>query len=208
MERRHQQIRAEIAEAAMRLFADRGFDDVTMDDVATAAGASRRTVYRHFPTKGDLVFERPRGWVRHFADVIAEAPPGDSGLDRCLRGLRSVATLVDTTDEAIFVGFQVYLQVPSLRGSHARLDDEVFALIAALADTDLPDDDNKATDTAIIAGALVGTLNGVLAAWATQWPDKTMTELMDHALQRIRPALTRDGADRFSPSGSNIAAAQ
>lgn len=203
-ERRHQQIRAEIAEAAIDLFADRGFDAVTMDDVAEASGASRRTVYRHFPTKGDLMFERPRGWVRHFAEVVADRHPGDSGLDRCWRGLRSVASRIDATDEAVFVGFQIYLQTPSLRGTHARLDDEVFSHISALAADDLPDHDNKTTDTAIIAGALVGTLNGVLAAWAMQWPDKTMTDLMDHALERIRPVLTRDGSHRFSP-GPTIA---
>ena len=190
---------------AMDLFAERGFDNVTMDDVAAAAGASRRTVYRHFPTKGDLVFERPRGWVRLFADVVADTPPGESGLDRCWRGLRAVADLVDATDEAVFVGFKIYLQIPSLRGSHARLDDEVFALIAALADSDLPDHDDKVTDTAFIAGALVGTLNGVLAAWASQWPDKSMTELMDHALVRISPALTGDGR-RFDP-GPGVEAA-
>ena len=103
----------------MRLFADRGFDAVTMDDVAAASGASRRTVYRHFPTKADLVFERPRGWVRHFDEVVADGPADQSGLQRCLRGLRSVARLVDDTDEAVFVSFQVYLQNPSLRGSHA-----------------------------------------------------------------------------------------
>ena len=203
-ERRHQQIRAEIAEAAIGLFADRGFDAVTMDDVAEASGASRRTVYRHFSTKGDLMFERPRGWVRHFAEVVADRHPGDSGLDRCVRGLRSVARCIDATDEAVFVGFQVYLQTPSLRGTHARLDDEVFSHISALAAEDLPDDEDKVTETAVLAGALVGTLNGVLAAWAMQWPDKTMVELMDHALERVRPVLTGDGSRGFS-SGSTSA---
>ncbi len=187
----------------MHLFADRGFDAVTMDDVASAAGASRRTVYRHFPTKSDLMFERPRGWVRHFDEVVADGPAEESGLGRCVRGLRSVARMIDSTDEAVFVGFQVYLQTPSLRGGHARLDDEVFARISALAQTDLPDDDNKITDSAIIAGAFVGTLNGVLAAWAMQWPDKPMEELMDHALERIKPIISPDDQpQRSDPSGS------
>jgi AcrR family transcriptional regulator len=171
------------------LFADRGFDAVTMDDVAAAAGASRRTVYRHFPTKGDLVFERPRGWVSHFDEIVADVHPGESGLERCLRALRSVAGLIDATDEAVFVGFQLYLQTPSLRVIHARLDDEVFVRISTLANEDLPGDDDKVTDAAIVAGALVGALNGVLTAWAMQWPDKTMTELMDHALKRLKPVL-------------------
>jgi AcrR family transcriptional regulator len=187
----------------MNLFAERSFDDVTMDDVAAASGASRRTVYRHFPTKADLMFERPRGWVRHFDEVVANGPANESGLERCVRGLRSVARLIDSTDEAVFVGFQVYLQTPSLRGGHARLDDEVFARISALAQADLPDDDNAVTDSSIIAGAFVGTLNGVLAAWAMQWPDKPMVELMDHALERIRPIASLDHpTQRLEPSGA------
>lgn len=181
----------------MNLFAERGFDEVTMDDVAVASGASRRTVYRHFPTKGDLVFERPRGWVRHFDEVVAAGPADEAGLTRCLRALRSVAQLIDDTDEAVFVGFQVYLQTPSLRGSHARLDDEVFARISALAQADLPDDANKITNSAIIAGALVGTLNGVLTAWALQWPDQPMTTLMGHALDRLSPVFAADPAQGF-----------
>jgi AcrR family transcriptional regulator len=207
IERRHQQIRAEIAQAAMGLFADRGFDDVTMDDVAAAAGASRRTVYRHFPTKGDLVFERPRGWVRHFDEIVVDLHVGESGLDRCFRALRSVADLIEASDEAVFVGFKIYLQTPSLRGIHARLDDEVFSRISALVAPDLPDNDDKVSDTAIIAGALVGTLNGVLAAWAMQWPDRSMTELMDHALQRLNPALTRVRGPKKTRSPRSTSAA-
>ena len=78
----------------------------------------------------------------------------------------------------------------------------MFARICVLAQGDLPDDDNKVTDSAIIAGALVGTLNGVLSAWAMQWPDRSMTALMDHALERISPALTTDEGQRFGPSRS------
>ena len=62
-ERRHEQTRTEIADAAVRLFLERGFTETTMDDVAAAAGVSRRTAYRHFPSKDDLVFEQPRRWL-------------------------------------------------------------------------------------------------------------------------------------------------
>jgi hypothetical protein len=41
-----------------------------------------------------------------------------------------------------------------------------------------------------IAGVLVGTLNGVIATWVLRWPDKSMAEVMEHALQRISPLLT------------------
>jgi flagellar motor component MotA len=57
----------------------------------------------------------------------------------------------------------------------------------ALAERDLPSDANKITDAAIIAGALVGTLNGVIGAWVLQWPNKPMTDLMEHSLKRMLP---------------------
>jgi AcrR family transcriptional regulator len=49
--------RQEIAEQAMRLFAKRGFDHVTVAEVAGAAGVSEKTVYNYFPTKEDLFFD-------------------------------------------------------------------------------------------------------------------------------------------------------
>src|SRR2546430_1522303 len=48
--------RQEIADQAMKLFAQRGFDGVTVAEVATAADVSEKTVYNYFPTKEDLFF--------------------------------------------------------------------------------------------------------------------------------------------------------
>ncbi|MGO3886783.1 MAG: TetR family transcriptional regulator [Mycetocola sp.] len=47
---------AVIAGVALELFESRGFDEVTMDDVAAACGVSRRTLFRLFPSKGELVW--------------------------------------------------------------------------------------------------------------------------------------------------------
>jgi AcrR family transcriptional regulator len=49
--------RQEIADRAMQLFAQRGFDRVTVAEVADAAGVSEKTVYNYFPTKEDLFFD-------------------------------------------------------------------------------------------------------------------------------------------------------
>jgi AcrR family transcriptional regulator len=198
-DRRHQQTRAEIAQAAIALFRESGFETVTMEDVAAAAGTSRRTVYRHFPSKDDLVFEHPRSWILHFDEVVAENAP-DPGISRCLRALRSIANLIDSTAGSVHSAYAVYLQTPSLRGNHGLLDDECFSRFYALADTDLPDDDNKITDAAIIAGALVGTLNGVIAAWVLHWPNRPMVELMEHALKRIRPILPTNKRPSTDPA--------
>jgi AcrR family transcriptional regulator len=54
--RKRDETRRVIAEAAMRLFIERGFDDVTVAEVAEAADVSVNTVFNHFPTKEDLFF--------------------------------------------------------------------------------------------------------------------------------------------------------
>jgi AcrR family transcriptional regulator len=57
-ERKKRQTREAIAAAAMELFMARGFDEVTVADVARAADVSEKTVFNYFPTKEDLVLHR------------------------------------------------------------------------------------------------------------------------------------------------------
>ena len=73
--------REAIAATARRLFAERGFDAVTVAEIAAAADVSEKTVFNHFPTKEDLAFAgREEGIARLVAD-ITERPPGTSVLD-------------------------------------------------------------------------------------------------------------------------------
>ncbi len=79
--RKKRAAREAIAAAARRLFAERGFDAVTVAEVAAAADVSEKTVFNHFPTKEDLAFAgREQGLMRLVTD-IAERPPGASVLD-------------------------------------------------------------------------------------------------------------------------------
>jgi AcrR family transcriptional regulator len=73
--------RESIAATARRLFAERGFDTVTVAEIAAAADVSEKTVFNHFPTKEDLAFAgREEGIARLVAD-IKERPAGTSVLD-------------------------------------------------------------------------------------------------------------------------------
>jgi AcrR family transcriptional regulator len=67
-DRQRAQIRADIRRAAYALFLERGYDAVTTEEIALAAGVSPRTLFRHIPTKEDLVL----GPVRHAGSAIAE----------------------------------------------------------------------------------------------------------------------------------------
>src|SRR4051812_18253586 len=67
--------RLEIERVALALFADRGFDETTVEDIAAAAGISRRTFFRYFATKNDVVWGDFDDGLRHFADSLDAADP-------------------------------------------------------------------------------------------------------------------------------------
>src|SRR5262245_871773 len=55
-ERRRQRTEDSLREAALRLFSERGYDETSVDEVADAAGVGRRTFFRYFTSKEDLLF--------------------------------------------------------------------------------------------------------------------------------------------------------
>lgn len=70
--------RQEIADRAMQLFAARGFDHVTVAEVAAAAGVSEKTVFNYFPTKEDLFYDEVPQREAALVEAIRSRRPGES----------------------------------------------------------------------------------------------------------------------------------
>jgi AcrR family transcriptional regulator len=79
-ERKKQRTRQLIAETARRLFGERGFDRVTVAEIARAAEVSEQTVFNYFPTKEDLVYWRLRSFEDELLGPIRERSPGEPAL--------------------------------------------------------------------------------------------------------------------------------
>jgi AcrR family transcriptional regulator len=77
-ERRKQESRQAISGAAMALFEAQGFDEVTISQIADAAGVSKMTVTNYFPRKEDLVFDRAEVIIGSLAGAAAARAPGES----------------------------------------------------------------------------------------------------------------------------------
>ena len=96
-ERRKQQTRQAISDIATRMFVARGFDEVTIAQVADAAGVAKMTVTNYFPRKEDLVFDRAEAVERHLAGVIAARAPGESMLAAIRRDYAGAVARADVT---------------------------------------------------------------------------------------------------------------
>ncbi len=73
--RRRSTTRDHITDVAIDLFATYGFDEVSVDDVAQAAGIARRTLFRYYPSKNAIPWGDFDAHLEHFRDLLAELDP-------------------------------------------------------------------------------------------------------------------------------------
>ncbi len=129
--------REAIAATARRLFAERGFDAVTVAEIAAAADVSEKTVFNHFPTKEDLAFAGREEGIAQLVAAIA----GRAGTDSVLDVFRALTATV--IDDFVARGDEDLLAVAKiLRGSRTlqeRLtvgwEAGAAAITAAIAET-------------------------------------------------------------------------
>jgi AcrR family transcriptional regulator len=88
-ERRKARTRAEVREIAQRLFAERGFDGVTIADVAASANVAVQTVFNHFETKEGLFFDGRTPWVESLAAAVTQRAAGEDPVTAFRRALES-----------------------------------------------------------------------------------------------------------------------
>ena len=77
-DRQRAQIRADIRRAAFRLFVERGYDGVTTEEIATAAGVSPRTFFRHVPTKEEVLLAPVRYGGAAIVILLEQRPVSES----------------------------------------------------------------------------------------------------------------------------------
>jgi len=90
--RKKQRTRQEIADAALLLFAKRGFDAVTVADIARAADVSEQTIYNYFKTKESLVFDEDEAFEARFVAMVRDRPKTQSLIDSVRAEARAFLT--------------------------------------------------------------------------------------------------------------------
>jgi AcrR family transcriptional regulator len=117
-ERKKQQTRELIAETARRLFGERGFEAVTVAEIARAADVSAQTVFNYFPTKEDLVYWRLESFEEELLGTIRDRAPGEPALaafGRFVRAPRGMLASYDPeTRERLAALTRMIVSSPSL----------------------------------------------------------------------------------------------
>jgi AcrR family transcriptional regulator len=137
-ERKKQQTRERIAETARELFAQRGFENVPVAEIARAADVSEQTVFNYFPTKEDLVYWQLGAFEEELLATIREREPGESALDAFGRFLLAQRGLLGRQDaearERLAKITRMIAESPALVAREqqifARYTDSLAALLA------------------------------------------------------------------------------
>src|SRR5579859_1799427 len=130
--------RRHIADTAARLFAERGYEHVSVTDVARAAEVAEQTVYNYFPTKEQLVTDREQQVQDRLCDLIRSRPsavsPATAIRDFVLEAVAGIASI----PPEIWRGELGYLAAisPTVHRLVLELTDrQAAALAAAISDT-------------------------------------------------------------------------
>ena len=135
-ERKKQQTYDALSEAAIALFLERGFDEVSVTDIAGAANVSKPTLFKYFPTKQDLVLHRIADHRHESARVVTAAavPPIRALREHFLAGLVARDPITGLNDHPqVLAYYRLVFTTPALTTRlHQFMDDDESALADAL----------------------------------------------------------------------------
>jgi AcrR family transcriptional regulator len=151
-ERKKQRTQALIEDTALRLFLERGFEAVTIAEIAQAADVDAKTIYNYFPSKPDLVFQRLEAFEQALLDAVREREAGESILAAFARfvldsqglladedaseHLRGINRMITTSpallahEEQVFARFTTSLAALIAEETGARSDDVQPSVVA------------------------------------------------------------------------------
>lgn len=166
--------RQAISEVATRLFAERGFEAVTVDEIARAAGVSRMTLFNYFPRKEDLVVDREPEMLAMIRTAVDGSEP--------LAGLRTLFTDLTRQGHPLMGAVEGVSGFLALVSSSPVLVARLWSLADAMeAELNrlLRERRHGEVDARILAAA-------VTALWRAAWREGSRRVVAGEAVTRVR----------------------
>jgi len=190
-ERKKQQTRDTIARVAIELFAERGYDEATLAEIAEAADVSPRTIFAYFDSKEEILFCDAPAQLEELRHALAQRPEGSTTID-ALRGLLSS---IPPPDELAMLRKRIILASPAL---NLKLRARVAELEPVLAESFAKDlgsdpDDVRAV---LIAASATAAFKAVHDRLEAESVGETISHedamaIVDEVLEFLRGGLDR-----------------
>jgi AcrR family transcriptional regulator len=162
---------------------------VTVDEIASAAGVSRRTFVRYFSSKEDVVFAFLDHWARRLFEEIAARPPEEAPVTAVHHALEQhMAAYQSDTDRAMAL-VRLVRQTPSLRAQEHITREQTRLGIAEALGHRLGVDAEQDTRPHILASIAVAPLDAAFEMWFGARSGEDICSLLDEALATFQREL-------------------
>jgi AcrR family transcriptional regulator len=184
-------MRRELAAAAMELFAAKGYEATTVDEIAARAGVARRTFFRHFRSKEEAIFPDHDDTLVRAEAVLNAAPAHEHPLDTVCRGIKEVMRMYAASPAVSVERYRLTREVPTLRereiASVARYE-RLFTryLLGHFDERDHTDGNDDPLLAEVAASAVVTAHNHVLRRWLRAGGQGDVEGRLDHAFEIVR----------------------
>ena len=186
-ERTRRTVRGELAQLAMDLFVENGYDETTIDDLAAAAGMSKRTFFRYFASKEELVMGKYEVLGEQLAEDLA-ARPADEPIWVSLRQVfGQIVDHVESGGTAAVAMEKMVRDHPALNASYLERVSRMQELLHDEARTRTGWPDPADPRTAAIVGAAFSCLMAAWATWLTTNQAQPFGDLLDQTMDAIQP---------------------
>lgn len=187
-ERTRRAVQAELTAAALDLFVEQGYDATPVEQIAEAAGMSRRSFHRYFGSKDEVIVAVVAAAGERISTALAERPAGEppwTALRRSFDG--PVASMSDARSLALT---RMMRDSPSLHASHlhrqASWRQSLTAVLAPRLAGDLDDDQRRLHATALAAAALA-CLEAAQAEWSDHNGQRPLGDILDTVMNAVAP---------------------
>jgi AcrR family transcriptional regulator len=187
-ERKKERTRAELTDAAFRLFEERGFDETTIEDIVEQVEVSPRTFFRYFDSKEDVVIGFFDDMGLELRSMLAARPPDEPPFDALRGALGSLVDLYEERADRVIAAKRLAYETPAIRArlldKHARWENGVTEELCARLGTD---DERGPRLIAAVGLAAYGT---AVNSWCTRDGAPNLHTLVDEALGEVEQGFS------------------
>ncbi|MFJ8079123.1 TetR family transcriptional regulator [Streptomyces sp. NPDC096205] len=182
-------MRDALVAAAFRLFLERGYEQTTVDDIVALAGVGRRSFFRYFPSKEDVVFPDHERCLTDMTAFLASGDDTEEPVRRVCDAARLVLRMYAENPDFSVQRYRLTKQVPGLRAYELSV---VWRYERALADylrRRLRDRRDGTLRADVVAAAVVAAHNNALRFWLRSAGEGDAEAAVDHALGLVQSAF-------------------
>lgn len=188
-DRKKEATRQALLDAALTLFAERGFAATTVEDIADAAGVAPRTFFRYFPNKAALLSAFDTTYRTLFRRSVQDTPAGQAPLTRLHHAVRAtLRALHDQRDRLL-------MQHRILAEAGPEITEDQFATMWRAFETDVTESLEVPVEIArLLTGVAVGVAGAAIGRWIEADAAGDLGNLVDQSFSELT-ALIADATD-------------